>query len=65
MLLPNVCYVVLRRKAVLPVLQGAANSWLSMQNTAGAAWTAELMFFGCAPFDLRLTDALGQTVLLR
>ena len=46
-------------------LQGAANSWLSMQNSAGATWTAELMFFGCTPFDLRLTDATGQTVVLR
>lgn len=47
------------------LLQGAANSWLSMQNAAGASWTAELMFFGCPPFDLRLTDILGQIVVLR
>ena len=65
MLLLHICVVFLGHKAELPVLQGAANSWLSMQNTAGATWTAELMFFGCAPFDFRLTDALGQTVLLR
>ena len=36
-----------------------------MQNSAGATWTAELMFFGCTPFDLRVTDTTGQTVLLR
>ena len=65
MLLLHTCFVLLRHKAELPVLQGAVDSWLSMQNTAGATWTAELMFFGCAPFDVRLTDALGQTVLLR
>lgn len=53
------------KAAIACVLQGATNSWLTMQNAAGATWTAELMFFGCPPFDLRLTDILGQTMVLR
>lgn len=46
-------------------LQGSANAWLSMQNLSGATWTAVMAFFGNTPFDLRLTDMLGQTLILR
>lgn len=47
------------------LLQGDANAWLSMQNPWGAAWTAVLMYFGSTPFDVRVTDTSGQTVVIR